>query len=829
MTDYNIDFKDHVVQFPNRFKQVQVSPGVVDLIPTWIENPTEVIEAGTPVNSDLFDKLRANVTRRSETFSATAGQTVFNLTKAYLVDQGRIDVYISGIKQRSGVDFTETSPTSFTLSEGLDAGTIVEAVYFSASQALSEDLIEQVQAAEAAIIAANEATANAIDATEGALTANLKWKEPVNNLAALNALSNPQIRDTRQTRDTGDVYRYDGSAWVLIQTMDPNAITALETRLTSQLADIAINVKLFGAKGDGVTDDYSRLQNAANQLPDGRTLRVPKGDYILSNVILFEGKNDITIILEKGANLKVQKHGYGAIEIKACTNVVVQGGLISGPGNFYAQTLNPDGSILQNEKTIDPYALFSKKNGDANIHGDYNGGKLTNSGNGILVYDGSFDVTIDSVEIKGFNNSGISAGWLPDTNWSEGVIVKDCHIHDNQNAGVLATKVKNFRMYDNDVHDIGHPSSSATSKEINMGYGFATPDTTLAPVEVEIYGNLFRRCKRKAIDFHSCNIAKIKDNTIRDCLVYGIAMTQNSQNAQFNDYEILGNKIFDCGVAPILSSIETPCGIFAAGLCDKEVRGNKVVNSGKTGISMVFPNYPSTKLFDGAICDNTVKGSHASDSILVSMNYNDVRVKISGNPVKNSHSTARGIYVTSNFPSGGNCRSNIISNDVSAATALSLYQVLSAPINNNTLIGSVRSIDMFDCGDGVVVDNTNVLIGPRNNRSLPRDNYTSAFRLRKQAGAINLTPLDAGTNASPISSVTSTSNAITVVFKSKFTVLPSVIFTPLSASVVSAFPSSWSGSSITFQLRDTAGNTVNLTNLADGFDSFVTFILTTIS
>lgn len=239
MTDYNIDFKDHVVQHPNRFRQVQVSPGVVDLIPTWLENPSEVIEAGTPVNADLFDKLRANVTRRSETFAATAGQTVFNLTKAYLVDQGRIDVYISGIKQRSGVDFTETSPTSFTLSGGLDAGTIVEAVYFSASQALSEDLIEQVQAAEASTIAANEATANAIDATEGALTANLNWKEPVNNLTELNALSNPQIRDTRQTRDTGNVYRYDGSAWVLIQTMDPNAINALDTRLTTQLAEKA--------------------------------------------------------------------------------------------------------------------------------------------------------------------------------------------------------------------------------------------------------------------------------------------------------------------------------------------------------------------------------------------------------------------------------------------------------------------------------------------------------------------------------------------------------------------------------------------------------------
>ncbi|MBA4294357.1 hypothetical protein C0431_15465 [bacterium] len=259
MTDYNIEFKDHVVENPNRFRQTVVAPGIVDLVPLWIENPTQVIQEGTPVNADLFEKLRANVTRRSETYTATANQTVFDLTKAYMVGQGRLDVYISGVKQRSGIDFTETSPTSFTLSEGLEAGTIIEAVYFSASQALSEDLIEQVQAAEAATLAASEAADDANDAATGALTANLNWKEPVSNLTALNALASPQTRDTRQTKDTGNVYRYDGTAWVLIQTMDPNAINALDTRLTSQLAEKASQTDLLlKANKDEVNDLASR-------------------------------------------------------------------------------------------------------------------------------------------------------------------------------------------------------------------------------------------------------------------------------------------------------------------------------------------------------------------------------------------------------------------------------------------------------------------------------------------------------------------------------------------------------------------------------------------
>lgn len=66
MTDYNIDFKDHKVQFPNRFKQVQVSPGVVDLVPTWIENPSEVIEAGTPVNAELFEGITSQLAEKAK-------------------------------------------------------------------------------------------------------------------------------------------------------------------------------------------------------------------------------------------------------------------------------------------------------------------------------------------------------------------------------------------------------------------------------------------------------------------------------------------------------------------------------------------------------------------------------------------------------------------------------------------------------------------------------------------------------------------------------------------------------------------------------------------
>lgn len=66
--------------------------------------------------------------------------------------------------------------------------------------------------------------------------AKLNWKEPVpsqNNLPG-----NAQVGDTRMTRDTGKVYRFNGSAWVEIQQIDAGPVNEVDTRLTAQLTHI---------------------------------------------------------------------------------------------------------------------------------------------------------------------------------------------------------------------------------------------------------------------------------------------------------------------------------------------------------------------------------------------------------------------------------------------------------------------------------------------------------------------------------------------------------------------------------------------------------------
>lgn len=63
-----------------------------------------------------------------------------------------------------------------------------------------------------------------------------------------------------------------------------------------------INVKLLGAKGDGVTDDYAAIQNAINNLEGGQVLFFPIGTYIVSKTIVLPNFNINPLVRIEGNN-----------------------------------------------------------------------------------------------------------------------------------------------------------------------------------------------------------------------------------------------------------------------------------------------------------------------------------------------------------------------------------------------------------------------------------------------------------------------------------------------------------------------------------------------
>jgi|GEM_PF-2907708 len=89
-------------------------------------------------------------------------------------------------------------------------------------------------------------------------------------------------------------------------------VAANQTRVTSEnIADkriinpnfsnmSVINVKDFGAKGDGITDDTEAIQTAINYKKDG-TVLIPDGDYLISSTIT--DNNSTSLNLSKNARI----------------------------------------------------------------------------------------------------------------------------------------------------------------------------------------------------------------------------------------------------------------------------------------------------------------------------------------------------------------------------------------------------------------------------------------------------------------------------------------------------------------------------------------------
>lgn len=73
-------------------------------------------------------------------------------------------------------------------------------------------------------------------------------------------------------------------------------LDAEHSSVTSQLADIAINVKSFGAKGDGFVDDTSSIQNTIDFVVSlgGGTVFIPSGRYYITSPLMVTS-SDINI------------------------------------------------------------------------------------------------------------------------------------------------------------------------------------------------------------------------------------------------------------------------------------------------------------------------------------------------------------------------------------------------------------------------------------------------------------------------------------------------------------------------------------------------------
>lgn len=114
--------------------------------------------------------------------------------------------------------------------------------------------------------------------------------------------------------------------------------------LRKKLDSYVINVKDFGAKGDGITDDTTAIQNAINSLNAGCTLFIPTGVYLVNDIITVN-KQNIKITGNK-AILKANSNKNVLFQIVG-QNISIDGMIFDGSNNVYVGI-----AVLANSKFI---------------------------------------------------------------------------------------------------------------------------------------------------------------------------------------------------------------------------------------------------------------------------------------------------------------------------------------------------------------------------------------------------------------------------------------------------------------------------------------------
>lgn len=193
--------------------------------------------------------------------------------------------------------------------------------------------------------------------------------------------------------------------------------TELRT-LGERFADI-INVKDFGAKGDGVTDDTAAIQAAASKA-EGKSLYIPSGRYLLSSASVLLPSN-VHVFGDGPDSCLIQPNYYsysGSWDRAAAVDWNVFQ-MQPGTENVLIEKLGLRGPFYSEDYSTNPVQNFPYSNGILCRGRDYQDRKS-------LVLEGeSRNIRIENVSIEGFAEDGIQLDNVTD-GWVTNCEIKRC-------------------------------------------------------------------------------------------------------------------------------------------------------------------------------------------------------------------------------------------------------------------------------------------------------------------------------------------------------------------------------------------------------------------
>lgn len=217
----------------------------------------------------------------TEVQTATNAQTVFNISAfTYTVGAQNLAVFVNGVKQYIGTAYSETSASSITFTEALDAGDLVQFIS-------NESTTTEVAAATGITYAPSGETQTNVQSALQALD--------IENIAALRLISGTEAQKVLLN---GYYASGDGGGgefyWDSASTATDNGgmiikATAITTGRWIRLDVALITPEMYGAVGDGDgigggTDDTTALQSWASSAHLNKALN---GVYRCNDILTF--------------------------------------------------------------------------------------------------------------------------------------------------------------------------------------------------------------------------------------------------------------------------------------------------------------------------------------------------------------------------------------------------------------------------------------------------------------------------------------------------------------------------------------------------------------
>lgn len=307
----------------------------------------------------------------------------------------------------------------------------------------------------------------------------------------------------------------------------------------------AVNVKQFGAVGDGVTDDTAAIQAAINASTD---LFLPAGTYIISNIDL---KSDFRFI------------GVGTLKAKPSTT----GQLIrlNGVNNTTIR-----GITVNADSTNSPSMSFT-----------------------VYVYGSSYNVTLDDLVINNSNSHGISFRDAADRLANTVSVISDCKINTTGVSGygieVQDSKdvtVKGCHVYNTGSHGIFvYGTTSLVTDNVNVSDCFVDAAGRSGIISTYILSTTNYGVGRLSIN--NCRVTNSGENGIgiqaATGIIDGCTSTGNGSLVSHQGILVNSDRIV---VSNNSSNNNSGVGIDVGDGKDVSVIGNIVESNGLIGIEV---------------------------------------------------------------------------------------------------------------------------------------------------------------------------------------------------------------------------------------------------